>query len=266
MADKGGYRVGDTLTLASLSPDGTTSDYPIVGIFEPPALLIQALAGEGTAPSQDPALPEDFAGLFWRDLTTLDGATVDADPIPQMFFVTTNIKNATAKQIDALIDDINEEFVSKGVPTISFNFVELTDQISSGFFTFQAILSAVAGLIALVGALGLLTTLSMSVYERQKEIGVMRSIGASSSVVATQFLTEGIVVGVISWLVGLPLMVLIQWTLLEVTNFSDTFPLELSPEAAIIGLVGMLVITTFASLWPSLSAARKTVSDILRYQ
>ncbi len=33
-----------------------------------------------------------------------------------------------------------------------------------------------------------------------------------------------------------------------------------------IGLIGMLVVTTIASLWPSLGAARKTVSDILRYQ
>jgi ABC-type antimicrobial peptide transport system permease subunit len=61
-------------------------------------------------------------------------------------------------------------------------------------------------------------------------------------------------------------MILIQMLLLNVTQMNETFPLEFSPSAAIIGLVGMLVITTIASLWPSLGAARKTVSDILRYQ
>jgi ABC-type antimicrobial peptide transport system permease subunit len=75
-----------------------------------------------------------------------------------------------------------------------------------------------------------------------------------------------LVVGVIAWIVGLPLMVLIQWALLKITNFDQTFPLQLSPAAAVIGLIGMLIITTIASLWPSLSAARRTVSDILRYQ
>ena len=55
--------------------------------------------------------------------------------------------------------------------------------------------SITAGLIALVGALGLLMAISMSVFERQKEIGVMRSIGAGSSTVATQFLTEGLLIG-----------------------------------------------------------------------
>jgi putative ABC transport system permease protein len=117
-----------------------------------------------------------------------------------------------------------------------------------------------------VGALGLLTTLSMSVFERQKEIGVMRSIGAGSSTVAIQFLTEGLVVGVIAWLVGIPLMLLIQYALLTITGFNETFPFQFSPTAVIIGLIGMLIVTTIASLWPSLGAARKTVSDILRYQ
>lgn len=269
MADKGGYKVGDKLTLKSITPEGTTGEYPILGIFEVPSVLLQMPGGQTTTDSpaaQGAAMPADMIGIFWHDLATLDGATIDSKPLPQMYFITTPVKKPSAKSITKLTDKVNEVFVSKGIPSLSFNFISLTEQISSAFTTFQAILSAVAGLIALVGALGLLTTLSMSVYERQKEIGVMRSIGASSRIVATQFLTEGVVVGFISWLVGLPLMVLIQWALLAITKFSDTFPLELSPAAAIIGLVGMLLITTVASLWPSLGAARKTVSDILRYQ
>jgi putative ABC transport system permease protein len=118
----------------------------------------------------------------------------------------------------------------------------------------------------LVGALGLLTTLSMSVFERQKEIGVMRSIGAGSLTVASQFLTEGVVVGMISWVIGLPLAALIQLLLLDVTGFGEIFPFVFSIQAAVIGLVGMVIITAIASIWPSLGAARKTVSDILRYQ
>ena len=83
---------------------------------------------------------------------------------------------------------------------------------------------------------------------------------------ALQFLTEGLVVGVISWLVGLPLAALVELLLLNVTGFNETFPFTFPLSAAVIGLVGMLVITTIASLWPSIAASRKTVSDILRYQ
>jgi ABC-type antimicrobial peptide transport system permease subunit len=255
MASNGGYRVGDTLKLTSMIPNGTSAEYPVVGIFTPP----EALQGGTNGPS-------DFIGMYWRDAADLDGATVETVPLPAGYFIKTVEKNPSVKTVSDLLSDMNDTFTNQGIPIVNFNFVELTQQISDAFVTIQAILSLVAGLIALVGALGLLTTLSMSVFERQKEIGVMRSIGAGSSTVAIQFLTEGLVVGVIAWLVGIPLMVLIQYALLGITGFSETFPFQFSPTAVVIGLIGMLGITTIASLWPSLGAARKTVSDILRYQ
>jgi len=255
MATDGGYSVGDTLTLTSATPEGTAGEYPIVGIFTLP----QAMQGNAMVPS-------DAIGMYWKDAAALDGATVSTVPLPAGYFIKTPMKDPTAKQIDELMKSMNDAFMNQGIPLIGFNFVELTDQISEAFFTIQAILSAVAGLIALVGALGLLTTLSMSVFERQKEIGVMRSIGAGSSTVAIQFLTEGLVVGIVAWVVGIPLMIGIQYALLNITGFNETFPFEFSPTAVVIGLIGMLVVTTIASLWPSLGAARKTVSDILRYQ
>jgi ABC-type antimicrobial peptide transport system permease subunit len=263
MAEQGNYSVGDTITLASTLDSGTSASYRIAGIFAPPALL-QASPPTGEASAFE--LPPDFIGMFWRDATQLDNAAVTSEPRSGAFFITTPLDDPTADELGDIADDINDTLASAGAPAFILNFVELTDQISEIFVTIQVILSAVAGLIALVGALGLLTTLSMSVFERQKEIGVMRSIGASSSTVATQFLTEGLVVGVIAWIVGLPLMAGIQVLLLSITGFNETFPFEFSVEAVIIGLIGMLIITTIASLWPSLGAARKTVSDILRYQ
>jgi ABC-type antimicrobial peptide transport system permease subunit len=254
MAQQLGVGVGDSITLeSSLSGQGPQS-MPVVGIFDLPAMLQSGLGADETI------------GMFWRDLATFDGAAIESVPLPQGWFIMTPIKDPTAEDLQTIIDDMSESLIAAGIPVFTLNMVELTDQISSGFATFQAILSAVAGLIALVGALGLLTTLSMSVFERQKEIGVMRSIGAGSGTIAGQFLTEGLVVGVIAWVVGLPLMLLLQKLLLLIVGIEDAIPLQLSPTAMIVGLVGILVITTVASLGPSLGAARKTVSDILRYQ
>ncbi|WP_119065576.1 ABC transporter permease [Aggregatilinea lenta] len=252
LASQLGLSVGDTLPVIARTADGSQG-LPVVGIFSLPPMLQSGMSA-------------DFIGMFWRDLATLDGATIQSEPLPQGWFIITPIQDPTADELQTILDDMNDTLIEAGVPTFSLNFVELTDQISSGFATFQAILSAVAGLIAVVGALGLLTTLSMSVFERQKEIGVMRSIGAGSGTIAGQFLTEGLVVGIIAWIVGLPMMVLLQKVLLSVTGFDETFPFELSYTAMIVGLVGMLIITALASLGPSLGAARKTVSDILRYQ
>lgn len=246
------YTVGDTISVMSAVEEGGSGEYTVTGVL-PASIAL-------------PGLPESYIGLFWEDLAALDGVALDGTPVPSAYFLLTNIEDPGIRDLNPIIDDIDAAFLEEGITVESTNFLAVVEQFTGSFSTFEVILQMVSLLIALVGALGLLTTLSMSVFERQKEIGVMRSIGASSSTVATQFLTEGLVVGVIAWLVGLPLGLLIMLGLLDITGLGETFPAEFPVEAAITGLIGMLVITAIASLWPSISAARRTVSDILRYQ
>jgi putative ABC transport system permease protein len=106
----------------------------------------------------------------------------------------------------------------------------------------------------------------MSVFERQKEIGVMRSVGAGSLTIIGQFLTEGLLIGLLAWLLGIPFSYVLSQGLIKALNLGDAYKLSYPPSTVVIGLVGTLVISVIASLWPSLSAGRKTVSDILRYQ
>ena len=129
---------------------------------------------------------------------------------------------------------------------------------------FSGIFIAAALVTAAVGAVGLLATLSMAVFERQKEIGVMRSIGASSATIAGQFLVEGNLIGLLAWIVGVPLSFGVTVVL------GTMFPFEMESSVPLfvllIGFVGMIVIATISGLWPSINAARKTVSQIIRYQ
>jgi ABC-type antimicrobial peptide transport system permease subunit len=83
--------------------------------------------------------------------------------------------------------------------------------------------------------------------------------------VAAQFLVEGVLVGVLAWIIGAPLSYLLSKGLMAALPFG-TGSLPYPPISLLIGLVGMIVIATFSSLWPSIGAARKTVSEILRYQ
>jgi putative ABC transport system permease protein len=156
--------------------------------------------------------------------------------------------------------------LANGISAGYNNQVALANLITTIVAAFGVILSLAALLIALVGAVGLLTTLSMSVFERQKEIGVMCSVGASSGAIAVQFLVEGLLVGLIAWLVGAPLSYLVSQGLIAVLPFGGTYTIAYPLIAPILGLTGMVALVTIASLLPSLSAARKTVSEILRYQ
>jgi ABC-type antimicrobial peptide transport system permease subunit len=257
LAEAGSYSIGDTLTLTSTKEGGISGEFPITGIMDIP----EAETAMG--------IPTEVIAVDYMELARLEGLVSEGGEeieIPQGYFITTTLEDPKSKDLEEELDAISDVMLDAGVPIGVFNFVELVEVISGGFLTFQIVLQAVALLIALIGALGLLTTLSISVFERQKEIGVMRSIGAGSGTVATQFLTEGLVVGIIAWLVGIPLGIGIQRFLLWVAEFDEVFPFEPSILAIVLGLIGMLVITTVASLVPSLSAARKTVSDILRYQ
>lgn len=94
----------------------------------------------------------------------------------------------------------------------------------------------------------------------------MRSVGASSWTIAVQFLAEGLIVGLVSWGLSAPLSYLFSRGLIGALPFGGTYELGYPVTALIVGFTGMVIIVTAASLLPSLAAARKTVSDILRYQ
>ena len=64
------------------------------------------------------------------------------------------------------------------------------------------LLLIMAFLLAVIGGLGLMGTMSINVLERTREIGVIRAIGASNRSVRRIFIIEGIIIGVLSWLVG----------------------------------------------------------------
>jgi putative ABC transport system permease protein len=168
-------------------------------------------------------------------------------------------------QVDAVNEEINELLLANGITASFTNWMAFQESITSFILVFNIILYLAAALIAAVGAIGLLTSLSMSVFERQKEIGVMRSVGATSGTVAVQFLVEGLTVGVAAWAMGIPFGYLISRGLTAALPF-ETFGIGFPPQTVVFGLAGMLAVVTIASLWPSLAAARKTVSDILRYQ
>ena len=238
--DKG---AGDTIVIEAT---GRTQEFTISGVV---------------------TYPYDSVWFDWRTLATFIGSVNEAgDPVAQGIFVRLPDDDATAADVEEVQDRIDNYLQTQG-QTANYNNLELFKElISEVIGTFQAIFNSAAFLIALVGALGLLTALSMSVYERQKEIGVMRSIGAGSPVIVSQFLTEGILVGIAAWVLGLPLSYGIARLLHGGLELGEEYQLGFPMTAIVLGFVGMILITTIASIWPSLSAARKTVSDILRYQ
>jgi putative ABC transport system permease protein len=124
-------------------------------------------------------------------------------------------------------------------------------------------------LVAAVGALGLAGTMSLNVIERVREIGIMRSIGASDVTVLQIFMVEGIVIGMISWILGASLAVPLGQALSTTMGqmlFSSPLTFDIPVDGMVVWLVLSLVLAAVASFFPAWRATRVTVRDVLSYE
>ncbi len=126
-----------------------------------------------------------------------------------------------------------------------------------------------ATMILLVGALGLTSTMSLNVMERTREIGVMRSVGATNWAVRSVVLVEGLVVGLLSWLLALPLSLPVSagfGYVLGQALFTTPLPFVYDARGAAIWLAVILLTALVASLLPAQRAVKLSVKDTLSYE
>ena len=126
-----------------------------------------------------------------------------------------------------------------------------------------------AVMIAIVGGLGLMGTMSINVLERTREIGVMRAIGASNGDIQSIVIVEGMVIGLISWAISILLAIPITGVLC----FGVGMAILTAPMPAVYGITGIvawliftIVLATIASALPARRASRLTVRDTLAYE
>jgi putative ABC transport system permease protein len=146
---------------------------------------------------------------------------------------------------------------------------ELRQQNKAQFDIITYLMLSMAVLAAIVGSVGLASTMSINVVERTREIGVMRAIGATSGKILSIVVIEGVMVGVLSWLIAVPL------SYPGARAFSDligntVFELPLDFSFSLFGLVSWLaiivVLSALASLWPAIRATQVSVRESLAYE
>ena len=131
------------------------------------------------------------------------------------------------------------------------------------------LLLVMAILMAIVGGLGLMGTMSINVLERTREIGVLRAIGASTPAVMQIVVVEGVLIGLISWLQGVILAYPISKLLADQVGlaFVDA-PLSYgySLTGALVWLIVATVLAAVSSYLPARTASRLTVREVLAYE
>ncbi|MCP4543897.1 MAG: ABC transporter permease [Chloroflexi bacterium] len=146
---------------------------------------------------------------------------------------------------------------------------DLRANYRGGFDILLYLLLSMAGLAALVGGFGLMGTMSINVIERRREIGVMRATGATSPTVATIFVVEGVLLGLLSWLLVVPLSYPGAYAfsnMIGQTLFDLPFEFVYSINGMGLWLVIVVVLSTLASLLPALRATKISVRESLAYE
>ena len=170
----------------------------------------------------------------------------------------------------AVANEIRDHFDSRGLQVSSTEILaSVRQKVESQFNIVVIFLAIMAVLVAAVGSLGLMRTMSINVLERTREIGVMRVIGASDGSVLKIFMVEGIFIGGLSWLMGTAAALPISKLLSNAVGlaFIDT-PLSFtfSTTGALIWLGIALILAAVASFLPAWNASRLTVREVLAYE
>lgn len=170
------------------------------------------------------------------------------------------------------LEALKNRFQAAGMPLDVYNTQSRLEQRQFARNQFRPILATLMGLacmIAAVGGIGLTGTLAISVLQRTREIGVLRAIGAPSKALFGLFLSEGLLHGVLAWVLSLPVAYLAAEPLagqLGRILFGMALDYAFAWQAVVYWLGMVLGLAWLASCWPARSAANLTVRQSLEHR
>jgi putative ABC transport system permease protein len=161
-----------------------------------------------------------------------------------------------------------ESVLREDYPQFSlYSNAEWKAQIESDFNRQYVFFYAIMGVSVAVSAFGVVNTLSMSVFERTREIGILRAVGTTRLQVGRLVIDEGIVISLIGCLVGVVLGSALGY-LFVIGSGAGGFEVDFYyPRVpALAALLSGLLIGVFAGLLPARSAARKSIVEAVQYE
>ena len=163
------------------------------------------------------------------------------------------------------IEDVIE--IQKQIQDMGYGASSLQDALKAAQESaaqLQMLLGAIGGVSLLVAAIGIMNTMMMSIYERTKEIGIIKVLGCRMRNIAELFLTEAAYIGLIGGLIGLGisygLSALLNQYVMQSVGMKSVIPLYLSLGAVLFSIVVALI----SGMYPAIRAMKLSALSAIR--
>ena len=236
----------------SINVSGKTENFTILGVYEYEETYMMGMNMSGDNVVTDCYIPLKSALNFAHEkahypyIEVITKVGVNADEL------SSKIKNFFGRYYE------NNRESEVLVFTLSSMISSLTDMLS----TITVAISVIAGIALLVGGIGVMNIMLVSVTERTREIGTRKAIGAKNSSIRTQFIVEAMIICLVGGIFGVILGIgggVLASSLLG-------YPAQPSISSIIISLLFSMSIGIFFGYYPANKAAKMNPIDSLRYE
>ena len=235
-------RPGDTFQIRGI-------EFEVVGVGEPRLMFFDSSAVIPLAEAQ---------AMLSREAPIVAGRGLDAGQLTSMVMVYPE---------DGVDTGLLAQRIKQKIPKVrAGTSTDYDDEFGSTLAIFNTIILSVALISVVVGGLSVINTMTISVAERTREIGIKRAIGASRSRIMRELLSEAAIIGLIGGLLGLASGAVFVYGANKIGEASGTVLFLLTPGIAILAVAFSTVLGTVAGALPAWNASGLDPVEALRYE
>jgi putative ABC transport system permease protein len=218
--------------------------------------ILKAKGQSGMGADQDDIILAPYTTVYyrlrgWRHVDMINASAIAPDRIDE-----------AKKEIRAILRESHKINPGEDDDFTVSDQADISEAASETSRILTMLLGSIAGVSLLVGGIGIMNIMLVSVTERTREIGIRLSVGAREKDVLVQFLTEAVILSLAGGIIGILLSIVISFGLNRFTELNTV----INPDIILISVIFSAAVGIFFGYYPARKAAALNPIDALRYE